>query len=83
MTIYTLPDRPLACGIQASPAVSHHAMVPSPFRVQVRCWINDITPVVPFTNGNVSCASQGALPCGQLSWPPWWDVTPTTHMGTP
>jgi len=63
LTIYTLPDRPLTCGTQVSPAFSHHAIVPSPFRVQVRCWINNVTPVVPLSSGSVSCASQGAPPC--------------------
>jgi hypothetical protein len=77
LTIYTLPDRPLACGIQASPAFWHHAIVPFPFRVQVRCWINDLTPVVPFANGNVSCASQGAPPCSRLSRPQ--TTTPLRH----
>ena len=77
MTVYTLPDRPLACGIQASSAFWHHASVPLPFRVKVRCWINDLTPVVPFSNGNVSCASQGAPPCDQLSWS--LTTTPLRH----
>ncbi len=83
LTLYTLPDRPLARGIRASPAFSHHAIVPLPFRVKVRCWINDITPVVPSSDGNVSCASQGAPPCARLSPAPWWVVAPTTTMSIP
>jgi len=33
---------------------------PLPFRVKVRCWITDVTPIVPHYRGNVSKASQGA-----------------------
>jgi hypothetical protein len=67
LTIDDLPDRPLAPGTGASPAFSHHATVPSPFRVQVRCWFSDFTPVAPLPGGNVCCASQGAPPCTGLS----------------
>jgi len=33
---------------------------PLPFRVKVRCWMTDVTPIVPHYHGNVSKASQGA-----------------------
>ncbi len=79
---YETIRRVLACGTQASPAFSHHASVPSPFRVQVRCWINNITPVVSLSSGNVSCTSQGAPPCLCLSHRPRRSVTSATTLVT-
>jgi len=55
------------------------------FRVE---WQGNSTDWLPDTASNrktvpvhqVTCST---LPCGRLSRPPWWVVTPTTNIGTP
>jgi len=52
---------------------------PLPFRVKVRCWMTDVTPIVPHYHGNVSKASQGAPDFFSALQPP--PILMTTRWG--